>query len=143
MSAEACPISMEPRINSTVLRVNSLFYLIALWSAYFFDQPYILMPLIIIFISKNFNLKFDCFLDTLSKKITNILDLKKNMIDPAPKKLANAMGLAMSSVVFLLAFFESELLIFPFVLLSIAFLLEAVLDYCIGCKIYALWIKIR
>ena len=142
MSEQACPISFEPRIDSTVLRINSLFYLLALWSSFFFEEPYILIPLIIIFISKNFNPKFDCLLDLFSKKMVSALHLKSNMIDPSPKKLANAMGLAMSSVVFTLALLESDLNIFPFTMLSIAFILEASLDYCIGCKIYGLWIKI-
>ena len=87
----ACPISFEPKINATLLRINSLFYILFLWSAIFFNQAYLILPLIVIFISKNINIDKKCLLDYLSNFIAKIFKLQEKKIDPAPKKLANVM----------------------------------------------------
>ena len=134
----ACPISFEPKIDSTLLRINALFYIIFLWSAVLLDQAFFILPLIIIFLSKNINMKKKCLIDYISKAITQTLKLKEVKIDPAPKKLANAMGLVGSISLFLVLYFQVSFAFIPIAVMSIAFGLEAIFDYCIGCKLYAL-----
>ena len=134
----ACPISFEKKINSTLLRINSLIYIIILWSAIVFEQPLVIVLLITIFISKNININRKCLLDYFGEFTAKLLALKEHPIDPAPKKLANALGLFGSVAIFLALYFEVAFWILPVGLMTLAFSLEALFDYCIGCKIYAL-----
>ncbi len=139
----ACPISFAPKINSTLLRINSIIYIIILYSAIYFNQPFIILLLIAIFISKNININAKCLLDYFSKFTASLLHLPEKKIDPAPKKLANAMGLFGSLVIFLSLYFKSDVSYIPIAVMSVAFFLEAAFDYCIGCKIYALTQKLK
>lgn len=134
----ACPISFEPKINSTLLRMNSIFYIFVLYTAIFFNQPFIILILIAIFLSKNVNVYNKCLLDYFTGYASKVLKLKQRLIDPAPKKLANAMGLAGSIAIFISLYLELPLAFLPIAVMSMAFLLEALFDYCIGCKIYVL-----
>jgi len=134
----ACPISFEPKINSTLLRINSVIYIIILYTAIFFNQPLIILLLIAIFTSKNININAKCLLDYFSRFTARLFHLAEKKIDPAPKKLANAMGLLGSLIIFVSLYFESDFSYIPIAVMSLAFLLEAIFDYCIGCKIYAL-----
>ena len=134
----ACPISFEKKINSTLLRINSIIYIIILYSAIFLQQPLIILLLITIFISKNININAKCLLDYFSKFIVEKFHFEEHLIDPAPKKLANALGLIGSIIIFLVLYFEVSFYLVPVTLMTTAFLLEAIFDYCIGCKIYGL-----
>ena len=139
----ACPISFEPKIDSTILRFNAIFYLIFVWSSVYFNQPYIILLLITIFISKNISINVKCGLDIMSKGLIKIFSIQEHKIDPAPKKLANAMGLFGSIVIFLVLYFNVSFALVPITIMSIAFFLEAAFDYCIGCKIYAILQKFK
>jgi len=139
----ACPISFEPKINSTLLRINSVIYIIILYSAIFFNQPFIILLLIAIFTSKNININAKCLLDYFSKFVASLFHLQEKKIDPAPKKLANAMGLLGSIIIFLSLYFQSDFFYIPVGVMSVAFFLETAFDYCIGCKIYALTQKLK
>ena len=139
----ACPISFEPKINSTLLRLNSIFYIIFLWSAILLNQAFLIIPLIAIFISKNISIDKKCLLDYLSSFIAKALKLQEKKIDPAPKKLANAMGLLGSLALFTALYFDVSFAFIPITIMSVAFLLEAFFDYCIGCKIYAILQKLK
>jgi len=139
----ACPISFEPKINSTLLRLNSIFYILFLWSAILLDQAFLIIPLILIFISKNISIDKKCLLDYLSSFIAKTLKLQEKKIDPAPKKLANAMGLLGSLALFSALYFDVSFAFIPITIMSVAFLLEAFFDYCIGCKIYAILQKLK
>jgi len=136
--SEGCPISFEPKINSTILRLNAIFYMSVLASAIYFNMPYLMFILIILFISKNINPKFECLLDIGMRHISYLLKLKEKLIDPAPKKLANALGLLGSTLIFILLVIDSSFAMIPATLLAIAFFLEACFDYCLGCKLYSL-----
>jgi hypothetical protein len=138
----ACPISFEPKIDAILLRINAIFYIIFVWSAVLLEQPYIILLLVAIFISKNININKKCALDYFSHFLAKSFKLKEKKIDPAPKKLANAMGLVGSTVIFLVLYFEVSFALVPISIMSIAFFLEAIFDYCIGCKIYTLYHKI-
>jgi len=133
----ACPISFEAKIDATILRINSVFYIFILWLAIFLEQPFIILILVIIFLSKNININRKCLLDYFTHYTASLLKFKEKLIDPAPKKLANAMGLAGSIAIFLSLYLDISFAIVPIGVMSIAFLLEAIFDYCIGCKIYA------
>jgi len=142
-STTACPISFEAKIDSTVLRFNAIFYLIFVWSSVYFSQPYIILLLITIFVSKNININAKCALDIMSKQLIKLFSIEEHKIDPAPKKLANAMGLFGSIVIFLVLFFDVSFALVPISVMSIAFFLEAAFDYCIGCKIYTILQKFK
>jgi len=143
MSTTACPISFEPKINSTLLRLNAIIYIIIVWSSVLLHQPLITLLLITIFISKNININAKCLLDYFNKLIIKTFSIKEHMIDPAPKKLANAMGLFGSLMIFLALYFELSIWYIPVGVMTLAFFLEATFDYCIGCKIYALSQKLK
>ena len=134
----ACPISFGEKIDGVTLRINAIFYLIFLWSATLLQEPLFILPLIAIFISKNLNINRLCLLDYISREIAKLFSIQENKIDPAPKKLANAMGLFGSLVIFGALYFDFSFALVPIGVMSIAFFLEAAFDYCIGCKIYAL-----
>ena len=135
----ACPISFEPKIDGTILRLNAIVYMIIMWSAVLLNTPLLMLLLMTIFISKNININTKCLLDYASNLVESLLHLPQHKIDPAPKKLANAMGLLGSTAVFATLFFDLSFYFVPVTIMSIAFSLEIIFDYCIGCKIYTLW----
>ena len=139
----ACPISFDKKINATLLRINSVIYIIILWSAILLQQPLIVLLLVAIFISKNININAKCLLDYFSKFTAKLFKLNEHLIDPAPKKLANALGLFGSIVIFLALYFEFSFYLVPVLVMTLAFFLEAAFDYCIGCKIYSILQKFK
>ena len=137
----SCPISFEPKINSNVLRINSFFYLSFLILGFVTQNALFITPLVFIFIMKNINIHQECMLDKLSEFIQ--INLFKNtnpeMIDPAPKKIANILGLVGSIALLLTTYFQLDLKTVPYAAMSIAFSLELVFNYCLGCKLYEIY----
>jgi hypothetical protein len=139
-----CPISFEPKIDSHILRINSFFYIAFTFAAYITNNAFFILPLVAIFISKNINIQQKCMMDITSEFIKNkILKIKQEkMIDPAPKKIANMLGLFGSIMLFTTNYLELSIMPIPYILMTLAFSLELVFDYCMGCKIYHMYNKV-
>ena len=80
---------------------------------------------------------------TIAKIIVKILNLKPKPTDEAPKRFALLIGLFMLIAINLLLFFKQiKLALFIMLILIICAALEAIFDYCVGCKAYWLIKKI-
>jgi len=139
-----CPISFNKKIDSDILRINSFFYLLFIIITTLTHNYLFIVPLIIIFISKNINIYNKCFIDEMSIFFKVYLFKKTNekLIDPAPKKIANMVGLFGSIMIFITMFLNLKFYFIPLTIMGIAMLLELILEYCVGCKIYHLYNKL-
>jgi hypothetical protein len=139
-----CPISFEKKIDSHILRINAVFYILFTILSLVFNSAFFVLPLIIIFIIKNIDIQKICLIDKISKYIKEkVLKIKEDkLIDPAPKKVANIMGLFGSIMLFTTNFFDLSFIFVPYTVMLTAFTLEVIFEYCVGCQLYKLYNQI-
>ena len=133
---QSCPISFN-RIDAHIVRIIALqvivVALLLLWTQHLFFALILLFD----FSVRTLQLKRLSPFTHISKLIIHFFQMKPQLCDEAPKRFALYLGLG------IIGFF-TLLLIFGFIktalfMVSILILcasLEAVFDYCIGCKIY-------
>lgn len=135
----ACPIS-KTQIDGNVARLNGFFSLVLLVAGYL--CPLLWLFLLLDFIIRSFKVKYSP-VARVSKSVLNLLHVKPNPINFAPKKFAARIGLLMS--VFLNLFLIFDLSIGVYIVLGmfcVATALEAFFDYCLGCKAYSVLITL-
>ncbi|WP_456403596.1 DUF4395 domain-containing protein [Hydrogenimonas sp.] len=137
--ARSCPVSHR-RTDATIERIEA--FLTALTVAAFIATCTFVMPLLL---AVDFALKLLThnrlgLFRPLSRGCREILRLPSRPVDDAPKRFARILGAAMSLNLILLYFFQLHTPAVILASLFIAFaLLEALFDYCIGCRIYTIW----
>lgn len=131
-----CPISNE-KINEHITRLNALFGVIILLSAFIFNSVLFLIFLAADFYIRAFtNLRFSP-LSYASNRITNTLNLKNKNIDKAPKIFAARLGFFIMLIItslFLMGFNQAALIITGVLVFFAS--LEFALAICVGCIIY-------
>jgi len=139
----ACPVSFE-RVDSTLSRISSfLVSVLILYYLYSFNL-YILYFLFLDFFMRLFCQKKFSLIHITSQLIKKLFFLKDKNSDGAAKKLAGIFGISFVLILILLYQFKFEAYISYvvgglFVLCSFA---DALIDYCVGCKIYYIIKKI-
>ncbi len=139
----ACPISFE-KVDSTTSRISSfLVSVLVIYYLYSFNL-YILYFLFLDFFMRLFCQKKFSLVHVCSQLIKKLFLLKDIDSDAAAKKLAGLFGV--SFVLILLLFHQFEVgSTFSYIvgsLFILCSLLDATIDYCVGCKIYYIIKKI-
>ncbi|NCS97467.1 MAG: DUF4395 domain-containing protein [Candidatus Pacebacteria bacterium] len=132
----ACPISFK-KIDENVARLNclaSLFLVIAGWL-----YPAIWLFLIVSFFLRAYAIELSPVY-RLNQIIIRVAGIKPYMIDRAPKLFAAKIGLFMTILVYAFYYLGFQI---PLIL-TVGFLVGATfsasfLNYCLGCKFYALF----
>jgi hypothetical protein len=133
---QSCPISFN-RIDTHLVRIIALQVItlafLLLWTHHIFFALILLFD----FSVRTLNLKRLSPLATIAKFIIYSLQMKPQLCDEAPKRFALYLGLGIIGFFTLLLLFGfTKLAIIMIYILIICASLEAVFDYCIGCKIY-------
>jgi len=135
---EVCPISFK-QVDENAARINAL--LSAFTVALFWVTSY---KFIIVFLAVDFYIRgfidpLYSFNTAISKSILRIKKSRPKLIDGSPKIFAAKLGLFMSISIVVLSVYDFQIFanIIGAMLIFFA-LLEGVLGYCVGCKIYAL-----
>jgi len=131
-----CPIS-EHRVNEQVTRLNALFAIGTIVTAFVFNSVGVFVFLMADFFIRAFtNLKFSP-ISYASHFLSNALSLPIKLIDKAPKIFAARLGFLMTAVIAVLFIFDFKLASVVVSSLLVFFAgLEFVFAICIGCLIY-------
>ncbi|MEA2072375.1 MAG: DUF4395 domain-containing protein [Campylobacterota bacterium] len=142
MNNKSCPISLIS-VDSNIARINAFLVGVVFMAFIFTSNVALVYFLILDFTTRIFFNKEYSLLHIISKKSKELLSLKTQKVDIAPKKLAALFGLT-----FLLAIAaaHSMNLVIAFYILSTVLLacifFEVVFSYCLGCEIYHLYKKL-
>lgn len=142
MNNKSCPISLIS-VDSNIARINA-FLVGIIFTAFIFTSNIALVYFLILdFTTRIFFNKEYSLLHMISKKSKELLNLKTQKVDSAPKRLAAFFGLAFLLAI---AIVHSMNLVVAFYILSIVLLacifLEVAFSYCLGCEIYHLYKKL-
>ncbi len=137
-----CPMIFE-NIDSNASRINSLFVSLLVVSYLITLNIFILYFLFIDFSIKLFVNKKYSPLSQASSFVKNSLKLKTVLIDGGSKRLAAYFGLLFVGLLIITHYSDNNLLSFTIAIIFIfCSLLDLVLNYCLGCKIYYIVKKI-
>jgi hypothetical protein len=140
--SQSCPISFE-KIESNTSRISS-FTVSTLVLYYFFSfNILILFFLFIDFFTRIFLKKEFSLIYLLSRSLKKSVRLQPKYVDSGAKRLAGIFGLIFITLLIISNFMDYKVFTFViggiFVLCS---LMDAFMNYCVGCKIYFLIKKI-
>jgi len=132
----SCPISLH-RVDSNVVRLIAVQVIMV--SSLLILTHNLLFSLILLFdfLVRTLNLKTLSPFLIIAKRVIQTLQIQPQLCDEAPKRFALYLGLAIvgfSTLLFLFGFLNTA--IFMVSILIVCASLEALFDYCIGCKIY-------
>jgi len=140
--ANSCPLNFKP-VDSNLSRLTSLVVVCLVLLYLGTHNVFILFFLTIDFIMKLFFFTKRSPLSFVAKILKNIFKLEENMVDGGAKRLAGFFGLFFVMLLILSHLFDvwtiSVIIAVVFMLCS---LLDVVINYCIGCKIYFIIKKI-
>ncbi len=131
-----CPIS-DQRVNEQVTRLNAMFAIAVIVSAFVLNSIFLLAFLMADFFMRGFTeMKFSP-ISFVSHYLSNTLNLPVKMIDKAPKVFAARLGFLMTIIIAGLFIFELQLASFIVAGMLIFFAsLEFIFAICAGCMIY-------
>ena len=139
MTTKSCPISQES-VDASVVRINS-FYVGSVFAVFVLTQnPFIILFLVLDFITRIFLNKEYSLLIQLSKKTKKLLKMKSEIVDNAPKKLASYFGLTFVVAIFIATLFGFSSIVYSLsIVLGACIFLEVAFSYCLGCEVYHLY----
>lgn len=134
--SESCPISLH-RVDAHLVRFIALEVIVVSLLLLWTNHTVFALILLFDFSVRTFNYKQLSPFAILGKLLLNTFKIQPLLCDEAPKRFALYLGLGIIGFFTLLLLFGLSKIatIFVLILLLCAFL-EAVFDYCIGCKIY-------
>ncbi|PZX12855.1 uncharacterized protein DUF4395 [Breznakibacter xylanolyticus] len=131
-----CPVSFD-RVPSHLPRVNAVFVVLLLLGWAWLQWHWILMLLLADFFLRGFDFGRWSPLMGLSGWLSQRVGLISTMTDKAPKMFAARLGLAFVMLILVLSFvgefYLSMTAVFAMVVLA---LLEAIVNFCVGCYLY-------
>ncbi len=133
---QSCPISQK-RVDTHIVRSISAIASLTALLFLFTNQGFLLFLLFFDYSMRLIRLeKFSPFYQ-ISVFIVKILKLQPHKSDEAPKRFALVLGLSMTFFMILFYLFSLPSLVYMLVvILLFCATLEALFDFCIGCKIY-------
>lgn len=135
---QACPISLE-RIDANFVRIIAL-QIITVSLLLMFTQDLIYALILLFdFSVRILNYKKLSPFAYLAKLVIRVLNIKPKLCDEAPKRFALYVGIFMVAIATF--FYLLDLILVASVIVVILIVcasLEALFDYCLGCKIYYL-----
>jgi small-conductance mechanosensitive channel len=133
---QSCPINYK-KIDATIVRCASFYVVLTLAAFLWTMNPFILLFLGADFIFRVYGLKqfsLICMAATLTKQA---LRLETRMEDAGAKRLASQFGVLFVLLLIAGVFLDLTLLVYITAAIFIACaLLELIIGYCVGCKIY-------
>jgi len=139
--AHICPIE-GTLINEPTVRVVAGLVAITAAIGIYFQSPVIFLFLAFDFFVRGFDKKEWSIFRYLGIKTVTVIDIREKLIDAGGKKFASKVGFILSSVIAVAAFLQLPIVIYSLGGILVLFAtLEAVLAYCVGCKIYTLYNK--
>lgn len=140
--AHICPIE-GTLINEPTVRVVAGLVAITAAVGLYFQSPIIFLFLAFDFYVRGFNKKEWSLFRYFGIKTVTIIDVKEKLIDAGGKKFAAKVGFILSSLLAMAAFLQLPLVVYTLGGILVLFAtLEAIVAYCVGCKIYSFYIKI-
>jgi len=139
--AHICPID-GTLINEPTVRVVAGLVAITAAVGVYFQSPVVFLFLVFDFFVRGFDKQEWSLFRFFGIKTVIVIDIKEKLIDAGGKKFASKVGFILSSILTLASFLQ-----LPFVVYSLGGILllfatlEAVMAYCVGCKIYSLYNK--
>lgn len=136
--ARSCPVNFE-KIDENRVRLQAL--LTALTASAFLLSGWVFFAFLLLydfsarlFISQ----KISPFAQ-LSIVLIKIFDMPERSVDSAPKIFASYIGFVFSIIILLASLFDAGAISAAFaIILAICAALDAVFNYCVGCKVYAI-----
>lgn len=136
--AKACPVNFikldenQVRIQALLIALTSIVFIINGWTALAILLMYDFS--VKLFISSKFSIYTQ-----IALLILKPFKLSKNLVDSAPKVFASKIGFGFSVVILLatLSGLDEVATIFA-IILALCAGLEALINYCVGCKFYAI-----
>jgi hypothetical protein len=139
--AHICPIDGTLINEPTVRVVAGLVAITAAVGAYFLS-PVIFLFLAFDFFVRGFDKKEWSLFRYFGIKTLTFIDVKEKLIDAGGKKFASKVGFILSSILTFASFLQLPVVVYSLGGILVLFAtLEAVLAYCVGCKIYTLFNK--
>jgi len=136
MKQLVCPISNE-KINERVVRLNALFGILLIISAFVFHSVFFVIFLMADFYVRAFTKTKYSPLSFLGRSMANTLNLGNKSIDKAPKIFAARIGFLFTLAITSLFLFELSVATYIVAGVFVFFAsLELVLGICVGCLIY-------
>ncbi len=134
--AQSCPISSR-KVNSNLVRIYSIQVSLLVLALILTKLPIFAFILLYDFSIRALRLPKLSPVHLIGKFIIGIFKIKPKMTDEAPKRFALYIGLSFSLALSLLyANRYYDVATITATILLICALLEAVFNYCLGCKIY-------
>lgn len=137
-----CPIE-GTLINEPNVRVVAGLVAITAAVGMYFHSPLIFFFLAFDFFARGFDKKEWSLFRYIGIRTITIIDIKEKLIDAGGKKFASRVGFILSSILTIAAFLQLPIVVYTLGGILVLFAtLEAVLAYCVGCKIYTLYTKL-
>lgn len=136
----SCPVTFE-KVDSNISRLSS--FIVSLFVAYYLYSfnLYVLFFLFLDFFMRLFCQKRFSLIHLSSVGIKRIFRIKDKFSDGGAKKLAGMFGIFFILLLITLNQYEKISMVVG-ILFIICSLLDAAIDYCVGCKIYYIIKKI-
>ncbi len=133
---QSCPISQK-RVDTHIVRAIATLASLTALLFLFTNQSFLLFLLFFDYLMRLIRLeKFSPFYQ-VSTFIVKILKLQPHKSDEAPKRFALILGCIMTFFMVLFYLFSLPFLVYVLVvILLFCAMLEAIFNFCIGCKIY-------
>jgi hypothetical protein len=139
----ACPVVKET-VDERVARLCALLALLPLGLSLFFASPWPALLLAVDFGLRGFAARRASPVARLAQAIVAMLGWEPRRVNAGPKAFAAKLGCGFSLAVGLaLLFGESRLGVAVAVPFAACAILEGALGYCVGCRIYQLWQRLR
>ncbi len=141
MKNEACPISFE-KIDATLVRVLSacsgILFLLFVKTQFLPIILFLFVDFVLrIFIKKEYSPLF-----RLAQVLKDLLKLESHLMDNAPKRLASYFSLSFVILTGVTSYLGLETIFYALsAIYGVCIFLEVAFDYCLGCKIYYLYMK--
>ncbi len=134
--AKSCPVNFE-KVDENKVRFQAL--LVALSTLAFIMSGWVFFAFLLLydfsarlFISQ----KISPFAQ-LAIVIIKLFNIRESLVDSAPKVFASYIGFVFSIIILLASLFEAESISAVFaIILAICAAMDAVFNYCVGCKVY-------
>jgi hypothetical protein len=140
--AHICPID-GTLINEPTVRVVAALVAITAAVGVYFQSPVVFLFLAFDFFVRGFDIKEWSLFRYFGIKTVTIIDIKEKLIDAGGKKFASKVGFILSSILTVASFLQLPVVVYALGGILILFAtLEAVLAFCVGCKIYTFYTKI-
>lgn len=136
--AKSCPVNFQKvdenqiRIQAILVTLSALGFVFSGWIAFAVLLVYDFT--VRLFISSKFSL-----FAQIAPFILKIFNIHEQLVDSAPKIFASRIGLGFSiAIVFTSLYGVNEIATVFAIILAICAALDALFNYCVGCKVYAI-----